>query len=169
MDYLEKVEKSRHLGREFLLWLWFESEAHEGVLELGDGERCELWIEDDLVLTGVGADTSELRIKASSPGTCAEAKEALRRGKLPEKARLRIQRGPQSFGFAFDAFSFGTSNVSIPALIKEEGDERFYERMHLIEELESFLDRLYARFVEIRAGADWPATEKSMRAWVAQS
>ena len=166
MDLLDRIERSHFLGREFLVWLWFESERREGVVPLPGGEACELWLEDQLTLVSEGLEKAESKLKASAPSTTPEAKEALRQGKLPTKAKLRIERGPQSWSFLFDADTLGVARVKIPAQITEEGDEKFYERMQLVEELEGMIGGLYERFLALRTSDAWPREADALRAWV---
>ena len=165
MDLVDKIERSRFLGRELLVWLWFESERREGVLPLPGGEACELWLEEQLTLVA-DMEKAESKLKAGAPSATPEAKEALRQGKLPTKAKMRISRGPQSWSFVFDADSLSVSGVKIPALITEETDEKFYERMQLVEELEAMIGGLYERFLEVRAGEGWEREAAAIREWV---
>ena len=165
MDLVDKIERSRFLGREFLVWLWFESERLEGVLPLPSGEACELWLEEQLTLVA-DMEKAESKLKASAPSATPEAKEALRQGKLPTKAKMRISRGPQSWSFLFDADSLAVAGVKIPALITEETDEKFYERMQLVEDLEAMIGGLYERFLEVRTSERWAQEADAVRAWV---
>lgn len=167
MDLVDRIERARFLGREFLVWLWYESERNEGVLALSTGEACELWLEAQLTLVGGDSEKSESRLKGAMPSASPEAKEALRQGKLPTRAKLRVARGSQSWGFALDAGSLGISGVKIPSVITEDTDERFYERMELVESLEAILADLFGTFLELRTSEKWNAqTAPSMRQWV---
>ena len=167
MDYVDKIERARFLGREFLVWLWHESEVREGVLPLSGGEACELWLEGHLTLVGAETEKSESKLKAAMPSASPEAKEALRQGKLPVKAKLRVARGPQTWGFTLNADTLGIASVSVPALIKEDTDERFFERMELVETLEATLSDLLGTFLELRASAQWEGQAvPALRRWV---
>src|SRR5690606_21704161 len=99
MARLACIEKSRFLGREFRVWLWHESEHAEGVLPIGEGESVSLWLEKQLTLTSEDLlGRHECRLKGSTPSLTSEAKEALRAGKLPVKAKIRIDRSEASDG-----------------------------------------------------------------------
>lgn len=168
MDLADRIESARFLGREFLVWLWYESEKNENVLALPGGESCTLWLDEQLTLIVNNLlEKAESRLKGGTPSLTPEAKEALRQGKLPTKAKIRVDRGPQSWSFLFDADTLSIAGVSIPALITEDGDERFYERMQLVEELESMVAGLYERFLRLRTSAAWEREAvPAMRAWV---
>lgn len=167
MDLLEAVESARFAGREFLLWLWFESELLEAQFEMPDGERFELWLEQQVTLESVTAEQEITRMRGAAPTASSEAHEALRRGKLPVQARIRIERGQQSFGFTLNANTMNLSSMQLPQLIKADEEERFYERMYLIEELEKMVDALYERFLQIRLSPQWDTDVlPMMRGWV---
>ena len=167
MDLLDAVETCRFLGREFLVFLWFESDVLEGQFEMPDGERFELWFENQLVLESEAAEQEITRMRGAAPSATSEAREALRRAKLPISARIRIDRGQQAFGFVFNAKTLNLSSVLLPQLIKEEVDERFFERMYLIDELEKMVDALFERFLSFRLAPSWTTKFLPMiRTWV---
>jgi hypothetical protein len=167
MDLVDRIEGARFLGREFLVWLWYESEAREGVLPLSTGEACELWLEEQLTLVGNESEKTESKLKAAMPSASPEAKEALRQGKLPIKAKVRVCRGQQTWAFVLNADTLGLSGVKIPALLTEENDERFYERMDLVENIEAILEDLLGTFLVVRTSEAWGTTVlPAMRRWI---
>ena len=164
---MEAVESARFAGREFLLWLWFESEVLEGQFEMPDGEKFTLWLETQVTLESVTAEQEVTRMRGMAPTTTSEAHEALRRGKLPIQARIRIERGQQAFGCTFSAVTMNMASMQLPQLIKEEEEERFYERMYLVEEFEKMMDALFERFLMMRLSPNWDTSILPMiRAWV---
>ena len=42
MDVIEKINQTGHLGRDFLVWLWFKSEVNQGIIDLGDRGQAEV-------------------------------------------------------------------------------------------------------------------------------
>ena len=167
MDLLEAVEATRFVGCEFLVFLWFESEVLEGQFEMPNGERFELWFENQLVLESEAAEQEVTRMRGAAPSATSEAHEALRRGKLPVQARIRIDRGQQAFGFVLQGKTLNVSGAQLPQLMKDEKDERFYERMYLIEETEKMVDAMFQRFLSIRLAPVWEAKVLPMiRSWV---
>ena len=167
MDLLDAIDAGRFLGKEFLVWLWFESEVLEGQFEMPDGEKFELWFESQLTLESETAEQEITRMRGAAPSSTSEAHEALRRAKLPTQARVRIERGQQAFGFVIAAKSMTLTSATLPQLIKEDEEERFYERMYLIEELEKMVDALYGRFLSLRLAPVWETQILPMiRRWV---
>lgn len=158
VDLVERIERNRFVGREFLLWLWFESEVFETNLAPTGQARCALWIEARLTLS---FEKDESVLKSAAPAASPEAKEALRQGKLPREARLRLTTGEREFAFTFKGDTLGLASVAIPAELKDKGDEMhevFYERMRLLEELSAVLEALWADFLTLRLGEAWDAS-----------
>lgn len=156
-DLVERIERNRFVGREFLLWLWFESEVFETNLRPTHAPQCALWIEARLALS---FEKDESLLKSASPAASPEAKEALRQGKLPREARLRLTTGEHEFAFLLKGDTLGLSGASIPVELKNKDDEIhevFYERMRLLEELEMMLEALWADFLTLRLSSEWDA------------
>lgn len=164
MELIDRIENSRFLAREFLLWLWYESDRLEGRVELEEGDFVELWFEETLVLTDA---TTEVRLKAPMPTTTPEAFEALRQGKRPALGKIRITRGTQAWTFTYKAETTSLSGVTLPTELREDNDESFYERMHLVEQLEAMIAQLMGQFLAVRSGKRWGRTVMpKIREWV---
>lgn len=184
MQVLDRIEKRRFVGREFLLWLWFESEMFEATLETRKHGSFGLWVERQLVLS---AGVEATRIKGSTPGGSREAKEALLVGKLPEAAGLHLSWGDREITFTLKAERMAVSGLVLPTVLggadddepplalgrpqrrkkKAEGPaqereadagyESFQERMLLTREVEGLIEALYRDFLTLRLGAAWGA------------
>ncbi len=164
MDLARLIEGRRFLGREFLVFLWFDSELFEGRLEVPGMGVAELMLENQITLV---QEKEESRLKGAMPAGSPEAREALRQGKLPTAARMRVTLGELSFAFVFSADTLSISAVKIPQVVKQESDEQFYERMYLVEELEAMLAALYAEFLALRLSPVWTTQlVPAIRAWV---
>jgi len=164
MELIDRIENSRFLAREFLLWLWYESDRLEGRVEVEDGDFVELWFEETLVLTDAIA---EVRLKAPMPTTTPEAFEALRQGKRPALAKLRITRGTQAWTLTYKAETTSLSGVTLPAELREDDDEGFYERVNLVEQVEAMVAQLMGRFLALRCSRSWGrSVVPKLQAWV---
>jgi hypothetical protein len=191
VQLVDRIEKRRFVGREFLLFLWFESELFDATLSTREHGSFGLWLEQKLVLS---AGKESTRIKAPFPGHGREAKEALLRGQLPESAGIRIARG-DDVSFTFKAEQMAVSGLKLQtvldkeeppsALIEElrggrkpskrkkgrddaadEAYEAFYERMRLTQHFERLLEALYGEFLALRLGPLWAkAVVPAARAW----
>ena len=154
-DLVDIIEHNRFVGREFLLWVWFESELFETNLVTSKGARCAMWMETRLSLAFEG---EEAVLKSAIPGRAPEAKVALRQGKLPTEARLRATNGEHEFAFAFKADTLSLSSLAIPAELdakKDDPAEVLKDRMLLAGEIEAILDGLFDDFLALRLSAAW--------------
>jgi len=181
MQLLDRIEKRRFVGREFLLWLWFESEMFEGTLSTAEHGAFGLWIEKSFTLSA-GKETT--RIKGAYPAGSREAKEALLRGKLPEACGLHISWRDQETSFTLKAEQMAFAGLRLPTVLgkdedeapklldepgkapprkkrgpkksddeSDEAHEAFYERMHLTRDVEGLVEALYRDFLGLRLGS----------------
>ena len=156
-DLLKRIEQNRFVGREFLLWMWFESVLFETNLSPTGEPSCALWLETRLALA---FEKDESLLKAATPASLPEAREALRQGKLPREARLRLTQGEHEYAWLFKADTLAISTLAVPAELdakKDDVHEVLYERMRLVEELEATLEALWSDFLSLRLSEAWEA------------
>jgi phosphoglycolate phosphatase-like HAD superfamily hydrolase len=154
-DLLTRIEHNRFAGREFLLWVWFESVLFETNLKPTGHASCALWLETRMTLS---FDKDETLLKTATPGTAAEAREALRQGKLPREARIRLTTGDREYAWLFKADTLSLSGLTVPGELdikKDELAEVLYERMRLVEELEATLAALFRDYLALRLYDAW--------------
>lgn len=120
MDLVDRIEGRRFVGREFLLWLWFESEIFEATLATREHGSFGLWIEGRLALAEGQEQTT---IKGSTPGHHREAKESLRRGKLPTVAGLHLSWADHEVRFALKGETLAIAGLALPTVLGDEEDE----------------------------------------------
>jgi hypothetical protein len=121
VQLVDRIEKRRFVGREFLLWLWFESEAFEATLSTKEHGTFGLWIEKHVILS---AGKEATRIKGTYPARSREAKEALALGKLPEAAGVHLSLGDREITFTLKAERLALSGLTLPTVLKGgDGDE----------------------------------------------
>ena len=113
MDDFERIERRRFVGRELLLWLWFESEVFEATLETRAHGSFGLWLEGRLVLSAGPEVTS---IKGTQPGHHREAKEALRRGKLPDLASIHLAWADHDATLTLKAETLAIAGLKLPKM-----------------------------------------------------
>ena len=111
MEVFERIELRRFVGRELLLWLWFESEVFEGTLATKPHGSFGLWLEGRLVLSAGQEITT---IKGTIPGQHREAKEALLRGKMPELASLHIAWADHDATLTLKAETLAIASLKLP-------------------------------------------------------
>ncbi len=165
MDLLDLIEGRRFMGREFVVWLWFESEMQETNLTATGVDPCSMWLEAQITLV---LEKEESRLKGAIPASSPEAKEALRQGKLPKEAKMRLVRGDRQYVWTLKADTLGLSGLKLPTQLKktDEKHEVFYERMMLLEDLDATLAALYTDFVHLRLSDAWDdEIEPLMQNW----
>ena len=190
MQRVDRIEKRRFVGREFLLFLWFESEIFDATLSTHMHGPFGLWLERKLVLSEGKEST---RITAPMPGLGREAKEALLRGQLPESAGIRISFHDAETSLLLKAESLGFAALKLQTAVDKDDDgpnplldellgkpkgrpkkraqedehEVFYERMALTGELEELFEHLYLEYLALRLDAAWRSTvQPLLRLWV---
>ncbi len=185
MQLVDRIEKRRFVGREFVLWLWFEGELFDETLFVQDHGEVGLAIEKEIVLSS-GKEVT--RIQGKAPARAREAKEALSLGKLPERASFRLVLEEREATFSLKADTLGMASAVLPTTL-EEGDEPapgelgaetkrpprrrrssveedaereadaraevFYDRIDRLREVESILRSLYRDFLRLRLGPAW--------------
>ncbi len=168
MDYLDRVEGSRLLGSEFLVWLWWTSEAHaDDGIELPEHGLVRVWLEGSLTLEEKRLELEQSKLRGAAPSTTPEARMALAQAKRPVRAQVGLAIGSLEFSFVFDADAFATSAVKLPEELKDGSEEAFLERMRLVEQLEAVFDALYREFLRVRLEPRWDAAlGEAIRAWV---
>lgn len=168
MDLSDRIERTRHFGAEFLTWLLYKSTLGEGAVETAEGP-IEVWFEDKVkMISPLVAKEVDL-FKGKTPAHSHEALEALRRGKVVEEAVLTIGKGDdREWKLAFNGPKFALSSVRLPALLKEESDERVIERFWLLEQLHKIIEDLYTAFLEIHLDSQqWGKELSGIRNWLA--
>jgi hypothetical protein len=164
----DQIIEKAFLGGEFLTWLWFAAERSEGRFTL-EGDPVDIHFEDLLVLESILADSQENTFKGGEPTRSEEARVGLRLGKKVSRAKMKVRRGEREFAFTIKASNLDLSSVKLPAVLSKAEEERFYERLYLLEELDKTVNGLFLGFLRRRLASGWEEELKSLRSWVARS
>jgi hypothetical protein len=166
-ELIERIETTRFLGAELLLWIWLRQELFNEPVALGKLGVAEVWLDRKLTLEHVLDKAERVAVRGAQPSGSTEAREAVRNMKMPVAARVVLRIEEQDFAFDFNAPRFLIGGGAVPALLKEEGDDAFLERTSLIERLTSLLDALFAAFLRERLAASWAkAWQPALVAWM---
>lgn len=167
MDTFEKIERTRHFGEMFLLWLWYRSDINDTVFYLSDGSAVILAIDNQLTLESKMTEMERTVISGGAPSDSREAYEALRQGKVVSHMKLRLQRDEKEWVFVLCGATLDISSLKIPALMTKADDEKLYERMGLVEEVDALIRGLYEQFLSLRLDPDkWKAEEAGIVDWI---
>jgi hypothetical protein len=154
-DLLERIESTRFLGSEFLLWLWLRAELINQPIELGDFGSYDVWLDNHLTLQSDIDPNERVTVRGAAPSGSPEAREAVRSQKFPVRARLALRNEERDFACVLVAQRYAVASGKIPAVLTKDTDDAFQERMTLVERLSLSLDRLYAAFLAERLSDIW--------------
>jgi hypothetical protein len=167
VDLVDRIETTRFLGGEFVLWLWFSRDVLDGVLEIPGQGVVEVSLESTLVLVDPLEDKERVTIRGRDPLGSLEAEHALLRGKLPRQVGLRFTFEQNEWVATLDAASFALSGVKLPVLLSEGEEEHFHERMRFLEQLHDLVQGLYRHFLRVRLSPEWErGLLPAMQRWV---
>lgn len=167
MDMLDLIKATDFLGPEFLTWLWHRSEANSGIFELEEHGPVEVYIDDQLTLSDGELGGDQHAMSGPNPSRSEEAKLALRHGKLPIKAKLRVLKDQKEWVFTLNSEKLRVHGAKLPALLTQEEDDQFTERVALIEELDAIMLALYHRFIALRIDSTtWQSETGAMKSWL---
>ncbi|GAG02426.1 unnamed protein product [marine sediment metagenome] len=171
MQLMDRVRKSEFLGQEFLLWLWFRSETNQGIFDLGDAGKAELWLDRKLVLQSESDDeVAKITCSGGNPSQLKEARFALTENKRITEAMLKLIIGDDEWSFIIDSTWMNFKSFKAPKVMqagKDDPEGFFYEKFFLIEQAVSAMDRIYASFIKIRTSSDWESRElPALTEWI---
>ncbi len=166
-ELIERIETTRFLGPELVLWLWLRAELFSEPVALGELGSAEVWLDRKLMFEHVLDRSERVAVRGAQPSGSPEAREAVRNLKHPVAARFVLRLDQQDFALDFNAPRYLIGGGAIPALLKEEGDDAFLERTALIEKLTQLLDAVFAAFLRERLSPAWhKAWQPALVAWV---
>jgi hypothetical protein len=196
MDLYERVEKRRFLGREFLLHLWFETELLSATLSTRATGPFGLWIEKELSLSAgkettrikgsLPAQAREAKESLLLGKTPERAGFRLVKGEREASfvlvgdtlalaavalAAALAEEAPErdALDAAPAARPRRPRERSVEAELEQAevaAQESFFERMHLLREVEELVEHLYAEFLALRLGPAYAAfVAPALRAW----
>jgi len=154
-DVLERIETTRFLGSDFLLWLWLRAEIVSSEITLPELGKLEAWLDNQLTLQSDIDPNERVTVRGAAPSGSAEAREAVHNQKFPVRARVALRNDERDFACVLVAHRFAIAGGTIPAVLTKDSDDAFLERMTLVDRLLLTLDRLYAAFLRERLSETW--------------
>jgi len=154
-------------GREFLMWLWFMSEARGGNVTLSEGGSFAVLVEGPLLFDQ--EEQGETSIRKGEPMLSAETRAALLSGKKLRRAKLTLARGGEEcWTCTLDADAFIFRSLKLPKTEAIDAAGRFQERMEMLDTFRQAFLGLYGTFVQLRNDpAHCKTLEAEMKAWMA--
>jgi hypothetical protein len=158
-----------HLTSEFYAWLWWSSEAREGVFDLGgEAGRVEVWLDDRLAFRNPNDNKVSALMTGENPSQTLEARAALAGGKVLQDLRIGLRRDDREFSVTLKGAVIDLQRAKLPQAVEGSGEESLYDRIFLYEELSFVLGALFRAFSDVRASDAWQdEVLPSIRQWVA--
>ncbi|MBC8205868.1 MAG: recombination-associated protein RdgC [Kiritimatiellales bacterium] len=152
-------------GREFLMWLWFISEAKGGEINLPESGPFAMLVEGPLQFDQ--EEQGEIVIRKGEPMVSAETRAALLSGKKLRRAKLTLARGEEIWNCTLDADEFIFRGLKLPKTEAYDVLGKFTERMEFLETFRIAFGELYKQFVEQRdSDAARENLRTEMREWI---
>lgn len=179
-----ELDDRRFLGREFLTWLIYYCDGHSSHGDENDdtggsfaeSELCDAFrviIGERVVLKALGEGTGEITARGVAPAATPDVRYAIAGGLTVREVDLIFEqggRGERLWQAAVSAEGFDLRRVKLPALLSEDDDERFHERLDLMDTLDKMLESAFQGFLRRRLAATWQTDElPKVRAWLAHS
>lgn len=154
------------LGNEFLLWLWWHWETLGDTLQLSDGSEVSGMFARSLGLDCPMGENGKESISSESPVALPEARMAIRMGKLPRKAGLRLVRDDEQFDLTLKAESFSIGSAKITQIGDDVPTRELLDRIESIRQLSETMDLLYEVFCQLRLSNKWDGTLAKISEWL---
>lgn len=172
MDTLEKIAETEVLGRDFLVWLWFQSDTNGGMIELGEGETAEIYFDGKITLQSEGDEALEKITCSGVNPRLREARFALSEDKKVTQSSIRLIVGDEEWSFALDSTWLNYKSFKAPKIEQDNDDDPdglFYEKISLLEKAVKAVDTVYGEFIKRRVSDEWKTRElPALRRWVSK-
>lgn len=120
MDVLALLNEKVFLGQEFLTWLWYVAEE-EGSVQLEDGRLVDVLLGERLMLGPTqGQEGTRVTVKGRE-ASLAEARQALKRGKLVEGLRLGLILDGEEYWLNLEAAELAPKALKPPPTAPGQG------------------------------------------------
>ncbi|MBP5405905.1 hypothetical protein J6Z19_01990 [bacterium] len=153
---MKKENGIGYLGSEFLLWLFWKSAEDEtmSLNNLGLGE-IRISLEDSITLVSVTGDGYCETVKSPEILTLPSLRESIKRGRLPDAAKIRISSKELEWSFVVKAMPFKISSVKLPITGEKNESEMISVRLLAMTRLELIMKALFNTFLLERETPDF--------------
>lgn len=159
--------QGKHLGEEFLVWLWWRCLTQGGTSGV-DGDTSALLIDQAIALGAEHGDVKELSLKKGNPAESAEAFQALARGMRPVKASMRLLDGDMEWVFTLVAATMEIQGAKLPKVQCKDIDGAALDRLFHLEALEGQIQARFEAFIRERMD-DPEAFAEVLRGWISET
>jgi hypothetical protein len=159
------------LGNEFLVWLWHEADAREGLVTADGAGDVAVLFDKALDLECAYGQTGKDSLRGTGPARMPEARDALRVGKVPRKAGLVLDGSGSPYELTLSAESLAVGSARLPEIDAKDADtprKLFEERVTLLRDLSKTIDGMFSAFLKARASSAWEGQTNGIRRWILQ-
>lgn len=150
MNSVDKINNYKHLGNDFLTWLYFETDTMS--TEFIQGNKIIL-----------SKDKESISIKGESD--LIIGKVALSDGFVVTQMTVDVQ----SYSFSLKGADLCLNGLRMPKVegdgSKDEIDGMILEKIYLIEEVFRLFDDIFKEYIKIRIN-NWPETVQKIKRWI---
>ncbi len=145
-----------YLGSEFLLWIFWKSATEEtmSLNNLGLGE-IKISVEDSITLVSVTGDGYCETVKSPEILKLPSVRESIKKGRLPEAAKIKIASKDLDWSFQIKALPFKISSVKLPITGEKNENEMISVRLIAMTKLELIMKALFNTFLLEREMTDF--------------
>ena len=158
------------LGNLFLLWLWWQAECKEGMIDLGQGQEVALVVDRSIDMECAWGVTGKQSLRGDAPGRTPEAAKALQAGKWPRKLGLILSDHDREWSLDLQGDLFRVSGLKLPKPEELPGSEReaIEERLESTLRLDDLLLSMFDVFLRERFSGTWATRRDELKAWITQ-
>lgn len=162
------------LGKEFLTWLWYQSDVAPGAFTDAEGAPFAVSMEQRIVVQGGEGEAQETASVSGALSPLREARFGLGTGKKVSRALVRLEKDELAFQVSLRAEDFSLNSLKTPKIEKSGDDDDpdallLLEKIYLLEVCTGLLDSLFQRFLRLRLSADWLREVNDMRQWMTRT
>jgi len=165
----KSVDLKDFVGNEWLTWLWWMQENHEGIVETEKAGELFITIHQALDMDCAWEVGGKVTIRCDKPTSLAEADDALKTGKWPRKIGLIVSDGEHQFDLTLGGDTLNVGSALLPDITDAQTPREVIEqRLSLIGTLSFALDQLFTSFLKQRTASGWNAKRETVSKWIRQ-
>lgn len=165
----KSIDLKDFVGNEWLTWLWWMQEAHEGVVPTEKAGELFITVHQALDMNCAWEVGGKVTIRCDKPTSLLEADDALKTGKWPRKLGLIVSDGEHQWDLAIGGDTLNVSAALLPDVTEAQTPREVIEqRLDLIGSLSFALDELYGAFLKQRTASGWPGKRETIGKWIRQ-
>ncbi len=154
------------LGKEFLTWLWFQTESQNHRVTVKNQGTFYFCLDDKIIFNSSSGSVRENCLKGGTPAYAYEAFSALNSGKFVCEAKFILQTDSRQWSFTLRGENLSLHNIKLPSCSERDSRAHILKRMDFLKTLVSVLEQLYKDFIEKRLSGEFSTELANMKHWM---